>query len=165
MCIRDSVATAASLANLDSEATAGDPGLPALLGIDDVARFDPAVEWRGRTGKDRLRVPIGFQPNGTPVELDIKESAHGGTGPHGLCIGATGSGKSEFLRTLVVSMLATHSPAELNLVLVDFKGGATFLGLESAPHVAAIIANLEQELAMVDRMKDCLLYTSPSPRD
>ena len=150
------VATAASLANLDSEATAGDPGLPALLGIDDVARFDPAVEWRGRTGKDRLRVPIGFQPNGTPVELDIKESAHGGTGPHGLCIGATGSGKSEFLRTLVVSMLATHSPAELNLVLVDFKGGATFLGLEWAPHVAAIITNLEQELAMVDRMKDAL---------
>lgn len=150
------LATAASIANLDSEATAGDPGLPALLGIDDVARFDPAVEWRGRVGRDRLRVPIGFQPNGTPVELDIKESAHGGTGPHGLCIGATGSGKSEFLRTLVVSMLATHSPAELNLVLVDFKGGATFLGLESAPHVAAIITNLEQELAMVDRMKDAL---------
>lgn len=150
------VETAASMANLDSEATAGDPGLPALLGIDDVARFDPDVEWRGRVGRERLRVPIGFQPNGTPVELDIKESAHGGTGPHGLCIGATGSGKSEFLRTLVVSLLATHSPAELNLVLVDFKGGATFLGLEAAPHVAAIITNLEQELAMVDRMKDAL---------
>ncbi|GAA1481692.1 type VII secretion protein EccC [Gordonia sinesedis] len=150
------LATAASLVNLDSEATAGDPGLPALLGISDMSRFDPPVDWRGRTGRDRLRVPIGYTPNGTTVELDIKESAHGGTGPHGLCIGATGSGKSEFLRTLVVSMLATHSPAELNLVLVDFKGGATFLGLESAPHVAAIITNLEQELAMVDRMKDAL---------
>ncbi len=76
--------------------------------------------------------------------------------PHGLCIGATGSGKSEFLRTLVLAMLATHSPTELNLVLVDFKGGATFLGLESTPHVAAIITNLEQELSMVDRMKDAL---------
>ena len=51
-------------------------------------------------------------------------------GPHGLCIGATGSGKSEFLRTLVLSMVATHSPDVLNLVLVDFKGGATFLGLD-----------------------------------
>ncbi|MFT4127165.1 MAG: type VII secretion protein EccCb, partial [Gordonia sp. (in: high G+C Gram-positive bacteria)] len=47
-------------------------------------------------------------------------------------------------------------PAELNLVLVDFKGGATFLGLERAPHTSAIITNLEQELEMVDRMKDAL---------
>ncbi|MBY4574118.1 type VII secretion protein EccC [Gordonia paraffinivorans] len=150
------LATAATLANLESEATSTDPGLPALLGIDDASRFDPATAWRGRTGRDRLRVPIGYTPSGAPVELDIKESAHGGMGPHGLCIGATGSGKSEFLRTLVTAMLATHSPTELNLVLVDFKGGATFLGLESAPHVAAIITNLEQELAMVDRMKDAL---------
>ncbi|MGC4962256.1 type VII secretion protein EccCa [Gordonia sp. DT218] len=150
------LATAAALANLESEATSSDPGLPALLGITDAARFDPAVYWRGRTGRDRLRVPIGYTPSGTPVDLDIKESAHGGMGPHGLCIGATGSGKSEFLRTLVLAMLATHSPTELNLVLVDFKGGATFLGLESAPHVAAIITNLEQELSMVDRMKDAL---------
>ncbi|TSD96907.1 type VII secretion protein EccCa [Gordonia rubripertincta] len=150
------LATAATLANLESEATSTDPGLPALLGIDDAARFDPATAWRGRTGRERLRVPIGYTPSGAPVELDIKESAHGGMGPHGLCIGATGSGKSEFLRTLVLAMLATHSPTELNLVLVDFKGGATFLGLESAPHVAAIITNLEQELSMVDRMKDAL---------
>ena len=150
------LATAATLAHLESEATSADPGLPALLGIDDAARFDPATAWRGRTGRERLRVPIGYTPTGAPVEIDIKESAHGGMGPHGLCIGATGSGKSEFLRTLVLAMLATHSPSELNLVLVDFKGGATFLGLESAPHVAAIITNLEQELSMVDRMKDAL---------
>ncbi|MEE3848905.1 type VII secretion protein EccCa [Gordonia sp. LSe1-13] len=150
------LATAAALANLESEATSSDPGLPALIGIPDATRFDPAVGWRGRTGRDRLRVPIGITPEGIPVDLDIKESAHGGMGPHGLCIGATGSGKSEFLRTLVLAMLATHSPTELNFVLVDFKGGATFLGLESAPHVAAIITNLEQELSMVDRMKDAL---------
>lgn len=150
------LATAAALANLESEATSSDPGLPALLGIADATRFEPTTGWRGRTGRDRLRVPIGYTPNGTTVDLDIKESAHGGMGPHGLCIGATGSGKSEFLRTLVLAMMTTHSPTELNLVLVDFKGGATFLGLESAPHVAAIITNLEQELSMVDRMKDAL---------
>ncbi|MFT4127438.1 MAG: type VII secretion protein EccCa, partial [Gordonia sp. (in: high G+C Gram-positive bacteria)] len=123
-------AAATGMVGLDTEATATDPGLPALLGIDDMTRFDPGTRWRGRSGRERLRVPIGYTAAGAAVELDIKESAHGGTGPHGLCIGATGSGKSEFLRTLVVGLLATHSPAELNLVLVDFKGGATFLGLE-----------------------------------
>ncbi|MGV9710585.1 type VII secretion protein EccCa [Gordonia sp. NPDC003424] len=150
------LATAATLADLESEVTPTDPGLPALLGIPDAGRFEPAVAWRGRTGRERLRVPIGYTPDGAPVDLDIKEAAHGGMGPHGLCVGATGSGKSEFLRTLVLAMLATHSPTELNLVLVDFKGGATFLGLERAQHVAAVITNLERELSMVDRMRDAL---------
>ncbi|XGU19733.1 FtsK/SpoIIIE domain-containing protein [Rhodococcus sp. 3Y1] len=56
----------------------------------------------------------------------------------------------------MLGLIATHSPDALNLVLIDFKGGATFLGLEEAPHVAAIITNLAEELAMVDRMKDAL---------
>jgi len=90
------------------------------------------------------------------VELDIKEAAAEGMGPHGLCIGATGSGKSEFLRTLVLGMLATHSSSTLNFVLVDFKGGATFLGLDKAPHVSAVITNLADEVTLVDRMKDAL---------
>src|SRR3546814_12002215 len=55
--------------------------------------------WLPRQGRDRLRVPIGVGQDGSPVELDLKESAENGMGPHGLCIGATGSGKSEFLRT------------------------------------------------------------------
>jgi S-DNA-T family DNA segregation ATPase FtsK/SpoIIIE len=77
-------------------------------------------------------------------------------GPHGLCVGATGSGKSEFLRTLTLGMIATHSPDVLNLVLVDFKGGATFLGLERARHVSAIITNLSDEAYLVNRMRDAL---------
>ena len=88
--------------------------------------------------------------------LDLKESAQGGSGPHGLCIGATGSGKSELLRTLVVGLAATHAPEALNLVLVDFKGGATFLGLAAMPHVSAVITNLADELTLVDRMADAL---------
>ncbi len=112
--------------------------------------------WVPRRGRDRLRVPIGIAPDGSPVEIDLKESAENGMGPHGLCIGATGSGKSEFLRTLVLGLIATHGPDQLNLVLVDFKGGATFAGLEDSPHVAAVITNLSDDLALVDRMKDAL---------
>jgi len=101
-------------------------------------------------------VPLGCDAAGTPVELDIKESAQGGMGPHGLIIGATGSGKSELLRTLVLGLAMTHSPEQLNFVLVDFKGGATFLGLERLPHVSAVITNLADELPLVDRMRDAL---------
>ena len=77
-------------------------------------------------------------------------------GPHGLCIGATGSGKSELLRTVALGMIASHSPEALNLVLIDFKGGATFAGLEPAPHVAAVITNLSDKAALVTRMRDAL---------
>lgn len=149
------LATAAQIVSLGEGATA-DPGLMALLKIPDAAQIDPTRVWRPRTARERLRVPIGITPDGTPVEIDIKESAENGMGPHGLCIGATGSGKSEFLRTLVLSLVTTHSPDALNLVLVDFKGGATFLGLDPLPHVAAVITNLEEELSLVDRMKDAL---------
>ncbi|SEH92683.1 DNA segregation ATPase FtsK/SpoIIIE, S-DNA-T family [Mycolicibacterium rutilum] len=105
----------------------------------------------------RLRaVPVGVSESGAPVRIDINEPAHGGIGPHGLCVGATGSGKSEFLRTLVLGMITAHPPDVLNLVLVDFKGGATFLGLERARHVAAVITNLADESHLVARMNDAL---------
>ena len=132
-------------------------GLLDLLGIDDIDHLAGPAMWPGREGsRQRLTVPIGVDPNGGPVYLDLKESAHGGMGPHGLCIGATGSGKSELLRTLVVALAATHSPDELNLVLVDFKGGATFLGCEGLPHTSAVITNLEDEAVLVERMFDAI---------
>lgn len=150
------LASAAHIVNLEADSRATDPGLMTLLKIPDAAEIVPEQVWRKRSPRERLRVPIGYTPNGQPLELDIKESAESGMGPHGLCIGATGSGKSEFLRTLVLSMITSHSPDVLNMVLVDFKGGATFLGLEGVPHIAAIITNLEDELILVDRMRDAL---------
>ncbi|GAA3662275.1 type VII secretion protein EccC [Nocardioides ginsengisoli] len=127
-----------------------------LLGLGDVHGFDPGAAWRPRPARDRLRVPIGVGDGAGPVHLDIKESAQQGMGPHGLVIGATGSGKSEFLRTLVLGLAMTHSPEQLNMVLVDFKGGATFAGMAEMPHVSAVITNLAQELTLVDRMQDAL---------
>jgi S-DNA-T family DNA segregation ATPase FtsK/SpoIIIE len=127
-----------------------------LLGLGDVHAFDADAAWRPRPARDRLRVPIGVGEAGLPAHLDLKESAQQGMGPHGLVIGATGSGKSEFLRTLVLGLAMTHSPEQLNMVLVDFKGGATFAGMSDMPHVSAVITNLSQELTLVDRMQDAL---------
>jgi S-DNA-T family DNA segregation ATPase FtsK/SpoIIIE len=141
----------------DQEPTAADYDLAGLLGLGDVATFEPAKYRRERmTAKRRLRVPIGISGSGTPLELDIKEAAEDGMGPHGLCIGATGSGKSELLRTFVLALATTHSSEDLNFVLVDFKGGAAFLGFDQLPHTSAVITNLADELELVDRMQDAL---------
>ena len=94
--------------------------------------------------------------DGALLELDIKEPAENGMGPHGLCVGATGSGKSELLRTIALGMMARNSPEVLNLLLIDFKGGATFLDLARSPHVAAVITNLAEEAPLVARMRDAL---------
>ncbi|MFP5069740.1 type VII secretion protein EccCa [Pseudonocardia nantongensis] len=137
-------------------AASGPAGLPSLLGLDAV-RPDRIAALRARRGPaERLRVPLGTDDAGRSVLLDLKESAQGGAGPHGLCIGATGSGKSELLRTLVLGLVAATGADELNLVLVDFKGGATFLGLAGLPQVSAVITNLAEELTLVDRMADAL---------
>jgi ESX secretion system protein EccC len=93
---------------------------------------------------------------GEPVLLDLKEAADGGMGPHGLVIGATGSGKSELLRSLVVGLALTHPPEALSFVLVEFKGGAAFADLAGLPHSGGRIANLQGDLAMVDRVHAAL---------
>ncbi|GAA1027975.1 MULTISPECIES: type VII secretion protein EccCa [Amycolatopsis] len=136
-----------------SEPLTNDFEMTRLLGIRDVRNYDVHALWRARSRSGKLRVPIGIGQDGSVVELDIKESAQGGMGPHGVLIGATGSGKSELLRTLVITMAVTHSSEVLNFVLVDFKGGATFLGLDELPHTSAVITNLADELPLVDRMQ------------
>ncbi|MCM3926253.1 type VII secretion protein EccCa, partial [Frankia sp. AiPs1] len=133
-----------------------DLGLAALLDLGDPEQFTPPRGWAPRRARERLRVVFGTGPDGAPVALDLKEAAQGGMGPHGLLIGATGSGKSELLRTLVLGLAATHDPAVLNFVLIDFKGGATFTRLDALPHTSAVITNLADELPMVDRMAQAM---------
>ncbi|WP_306211166.1 type VII secretion protein EccCa [Actinoplanes sp. RD1] len=132
-------------------------GLADLLALGDPAALDVAAVWQEpRPDRDWLRVPIGLSVDGSPVDLDLKESAQDGMGPHGLLIGATGSGKSELLRTIVLALATTHSSETLNFVLIDFKGGATFASLDRLPHTAAVITNLADELPLVDRMVDAV---------
>lgn len=131
--------------------------LVGLLGLPSLAAVDPETEWRPRPRSLALRVPIGLTEDGHPLELDLKQAAEGGMGPHGLIIGATGSGKSELLRTLLSGLAITHSPDDLAFVLVDWKGGATFNELAGLPHTAGMITDLQRDRSLVDRMHDALV--------
>ena len=144
--LRRAVATQAML----SEVAGAAP--PITLDPDAV---DFAEVWR-RRGPGSLTTLIGTTESGHPLRLDLRESAMGGMGPHGVLIGATGSGKSELLRTLVLGLAMDHSPAQLSLLLVDFKGGAAFAGLAGLPHVCGFITNLANEPGAVERVQAAL---------
>lgn len=129
-----------------------------LVGAQTIEDVTPN-RWRmfTDTDRDRLKVPFGHElKTGDIMYLDIKEGAEFGAGPHGMLIGTTGSGKSEFLRTLILSLAATHHPDQVNLLLTDFKGGSTFLGMEKLPHTAAVVTNMEEEAELVGRMGEVL---------
>jgi type VII secretion protein EccCa len=129
-----------------------------LVGAQSIEEVSPN-RWRmfTDTDRDRLKIPFGHELKSGDIQyLDIKEGAEFGAGPHGMLIGTTGSGKSEFLRTLILSLVATHHPDQVNLLLTDFKGGSTFLGMEKLPHTAAVVTNMEEEAELVSRMGEVL---------
>ncbi|MFZ2240944.1 MAG: type VII secretion protein EccCa [Gordonia amarae] len=131
--------------------------LDRLLGITDFGTYDIDAMWAPRPLEAFLNVPFAVGGDGHPIHLNLKESAQEGMGPHGLCIGATGSGKSEVLRTMVLAQAVCHPPERLSLVLVDYKGGAAFAGLDQLPHTAAMVDNLSDGAGLVDRLHDALL--------
>ncbi len=149
-------ATARRIAQVHDARRPGTPDLMSLLDLPRSMGLDPGLGWTRGEGSGALCAPIGVTREGGTLTVDLKESAAGGVGPHGLIVGATGSGKSELLRTLVLGLALTHSPDRLNLVLVDFKGGATFSGFVDLPHVSALVTNLAQETTLVARMQDAL---------
>jgi DNA segregation ATPase FtsK/SpoIIIE, S-DNA-T family len=133
-----------------------DAPLLSLLNIPSAESVDIRALWKPRSRADLLRVPIGVRATGEPLYIDLKEAADGGLGVHGLLIGATGSGKSELLRTVVTSLALTHDPETLSFIFADFKGGAAFAELANLPHAAGMISNLQSDLTLVDRMRAAL---------
>lgn len=141
---------AREVAPLRLEERAANIDLAAEVRLVDVMT-SPSAQSDGQ-----LCAPIGLTEQGDRLVLDLKQAAEGGMGPHGLIVGATGSGKSELLRTIVASLAASHSTDELCFVFVDFKGGAAFAELAGLPHSAGMITNLQHDASLIDRMHAAL---------
>jgi len=65
-------------------------------------------------------------------------------GPHALILGATGSGKSEFLKLITSSMLVSSAAQSLQLVLIDFKGGAALRSYAEHPATLTLVTDLDE---------------------
>lgn len=116
-----------------------------VLRMGNIEQFDVESHWKNNDSHRSLAAPIGLKAGNEVFSLDIHENYHGA---HGLVAGTTGSGKSEFLQALVLSLAAHYSPQEVGFVLIDFKGGdmaRPFMerkGRSALPHLAATISNL-----------------------
>jgi S-DNA-T family DNA segregation ATPase FtsK/SpoIIIE len=136
--------------------TGSAPTLLELLGLDKVQDIDWEREWVPRSRARTMLAYLGLAEDGKPLWVDLKEHADHGMGPHGLIAGTNGSGKSELLKTMILSLAVTHSPEDLNVLFIDYKGGLAFDRLRHLPHCAGLITDLKTDSALARRARDAL---------
>lgn len=124
------------------------PNSCTFLEMYKVSKIEELEIWKRWNKNDTthsLAAPIGVDDNGNIINLDIHEKYHG---PHGLIAGSTGSGKSEFIITYILSLIVNYHPDDVTFVLIDYKGG----GLANAfkrpdmkiPHLVGTITNIDK---------------------
>ncbi len=118
-----------------------------LYGLGRVEQLNSLSRWTDNNPVISLSVPIGIDQSGEIFKMDIHEKAYG---PHGLVAGTTGSGKSEWIVTYILSLAVNFSPDEVQFVLIDYKGGGLAMSFENSelgiklPHLAGTITNLDK---------------------
>lgn len=128
----------------DAARTHGDPRLPARVRLGELfpSPISPALVTELWRRGPRTAVPLGLTACG-PWMLDLAED-----GPHLLVAGTTGAGKSELLRTLVLTLALHNAPEDVAFVLVDYKGGAAFGDCGRLPHTAGLVTDLDDQGAL-----------------
>jgi S-DNA-T family DNA segregation ATPase FtsK/SpoIIIE len=149
------------------DSTSNTVRLTDLLGIDDYAQLDTTTLYaktrlgppyeKSAWGQDWLRFPVARDSFGNPLYIDLKEDAEGGMGSSMTVVGTSGSGKSEFWTTLLLSACLTHSPEQLQIMFFDFKGDTTAMTIRGFPHTVAAQNNLKDDSLWMERMCDVLL--------
>ena len=105
----------------------------------NVSQLNALLRWKNSNPIKTLAAPLGVDKDESLIYLDIHQDGHG---PHGLVAGTTGSGKSEFLITYLLSMAVYYDPLEVGFILIDYKGGGMSDTLKLLPHVVGVIDNL-----------------------
>lgn len=117
-----------------------------MFNVSKIEQLNVGMRWKESNPTLSLRAPIGVHTTGDQFHLDIHEKFHG---PHGLIAGTTGSGKSEFLITYLLSLALNYHPDEVQFVLIDYKGGGLAGAFENRqsgmkiPHLVGTITNLD----------------------
>ena len=117
-----------------------------MYNVGMVDQLNILNRWKSNDPTKSLQVPVGLDKSRELFKLDLHEKFHG---PHGLIAGMTGSGKSEFIITYILSMAINFHPYEVSFVLIDYKGGGLAGVFESKenniklPHLAGTITNLD----------------------
>ncbi len=118
----------------------------AMFNAGKVEHLNPLRRWAENNPVKSLAVPVGVGADGEILSLDLHQKYQG---PHGLVAGMTGSGKSEFIITYILSMAVNYSPDEVAFVLIDYKGGGLTGAFEDErrgihlPHLVGTITNLD----------------------
>lgn len=134
------------LANTALDTTASNFQLPGMItflelfGVGNVEHLNVLNRWKENDPTKSLQAAVGVDTYGETFMLDLHEKFHG---PHGLVAGMTGSGKSEFIITYILSLAVNYHPEEVAFILIDYKGGGMAKSFEKLPHTAGIITNLD----------------------
>ena len=135
-----------ALGNIRLNTMAGAYVLPKMItflemfGVGKIEHLNALTRWRENDPTKTLETAVGVDRQGDLFKLDLHEKFHG---PHGLVAGMTGSGKSEFIMTYILSMAVNYHPYEVAFILIDYKGGGMAKAFENLPHTAGIITNLD----------------------
>lgn len=144
--LSDTMLISRMLANIPLDTIDGNSKFPSVItflqmfGVGKVEHLNSLARWKENDPTKTLETPVGIDAQGDTFNLDLHERFHG---PHGLVAGMTGSGKSEFIITYILSLAVNYHPEEVAFILIDYKGGGMAKSFEKLPHTAGIITNLD----------------------
>lgn len=121
-------------------------GFLEMYDVGRVEQLNSLNRWQKSNPMETLATPVGYGKNNELQYIDLHEKYHG---PHGLVAGMTGSGKSEFIISYILSLAVNYNPLEVQFILIDYKGGGLAGAFENAnsgkklPHLVGTITNLD----------------------
>lgn len=118
-------------------------GFLTMYHAENMKRLQAEKRWYREMYEPSLQAFLGVREDGEILHLDLHERVHG---PHGIIAGMTGSGKSELLITLLLSLAVNYHPYVCSFILIDYKGGGMAKALAHLPHLAGVITNLDGEM-------------------